>query len=283
MPAMNLFTVGTRRDSEKWPNRDRRKGPKKYDLINFELFNPYTIGKIIRGMQILKELDENIPQDQDFVKWENVFIKRPKLKTGYENYETALKVYIGNEVVKRLEKYSGTTSLKTIVQDLFVEKSEALGTWVDLSGLFAPKYVVDNLVKSIRNGDISTIDELIDRLQTVYQGYDEFAWAWCLDLLKNKFGIDFRSITKDQLITIVKDWKESSVKFNNMVLKDARKEFSEKSRIGYGIDGGEEVRDRDFEAVRGKFEEDKFVAGLEKESIEIEKRAERLIAFLQKL
>jgi len=283
MPAMNLFTVGTRRDSEKWPNRDRRKGPEKYDLINFELFNPYTIGKIIRGMDILKELDENTPEDQDFVKWGNVFIKRPKLKTGYENYETALKVYIGNEVVKRLEKHTDATSLKTIIEDLFVEKSEALGVWVDLSGLLAPKRVIDDLLKSIQNGDISTISELINRLKNIYQAYDEFAWAWCLDLIKNRLGVDFRSITKDQLLMIVKDWKENSIKFNNMVLKDAGKEFSEKSRIGYGIDGDEEIRNRDFEAVRGKFEEDKFVAGLKKESSTIEKRAEELVAFLQKL
>ena len=56
MPAMNLCTVGTRRDSIKWPNRDGRKDPDKLDLINFELFSPYIIGKIIRGIEVLKDL-----------------------------------------------------------------------------------------------------------------------------------------------------------------------------------------------------------------------------------
>ena len=44
-PAMNLFTVGTRRDVDKWPARDRRKDPDKLDLIHFDLFNPYIVGK----------------------------------------------------------------------------------------------------------------------------------------------------------------------------------------------------------------------------------------------
>jgi hypothetical protein len=48
-PAMNLFTVGTKRDSQKWPIRDRRKDPRKYDLINFELFNPYIVSRVLKA------------------------------------------------------------------------------------------------------------------------------------------------------------------------------------------------------------------------------------------
>ena len=55
-PGMNLFTVGTRRDSEKWPNRDKRKDPDKLDLINFDLFSPYIIEKVVTASRTLKEL-----------------------------------------------------------------------------------------------------------------------------------------------------------------------------------------------------------------------------------
>ncbi len=39
---MNFFTVGTLRDGEKWPNRDRRKNTDKLDLLIFDVLSPYT-------------------------------------------------------------------------------------------------------------------------------------------------------------------------------------------------------------------------------------------------
>ena len=56
IPGMNLTTVGARRDSAKWPARDRRHDPEKHDLIRFALLSPYTMGKILRGIDILKRL-----------------------------------------------------------------------------------------------------------------------------------------------------------------------------------------------------------------------------------
>jgi hypothetical protein len=70
---------------------------------------------------------------------------------------------------------------------------------------------------------------------------------------------------------------------NSKIRKDAAKEFGEKSQIGYGLDGDDEVKKRDFEAVRGRFVENTFVAALKEESKQIEKRADKWIAFLEKL
>jgi len=41
-PALNLFTVGTRRDGDKWPARDRRTDPDRLDLINFPVLSRLT-------------------------------------------------------------------------------------------------------------------------------------------------------------------------------------------------------------------------------------------------
>ena len=49
-----------------------------------------------------------------------------------------------------------------------------------------------------------------------------------------------------------------------MILSDAGKEFDNTSKIGFGIDGDEEIADRDFQAVRGILEENKFITGLKK-------------------
>jgi len=44
-PGVNLRSVGTIRDAQKWPRRDRRKDTRKHDFINFNLLSPYTINK----------------------------------------------------------------------------------------------------------------------------------------------------------------------------------------------------------------------------------------------
>jgi len=68
-----------------------------------------------------------------------------------------------------------------------------------------------------------------------------------------------------------------------MILKDAEKEFDISSRLGFGLDGDENTRDLDFQAVRGTYEENKFVLGLQKEIREIEQKADSLVAQLEKL
>ena len=56
VPAANLRSVGTIRDAQKWPKRDKRKDPKKLDQINYNLLSPYTIQKMYAGISLLKEL-----------------------------------------------------------------------------------------------------------------------------------------------------------------------------------------------------------------------------------
>jgi hypothetical protein len=68
-----------------------------------------------------------------------------------------------------------------------------------------------------------------------------------------------------------------------MILSDAGKEFDNTSKIGFGIDGNDEIVDQDFEAVRGKLEENKFTAGLKKEMEQIEEKAGRLKDMLNKI
>ena len=49
IPGINLQSIGTIRDSQKWPKRDRRKDTNLLDSINFNLLSPYTIQKMING------------------------------------------------------------------------------------------------------------------------------------------------------------------------------------------------------------------------------------------
>ncbi len=282
-PAMNLFTVGTRRDIDKWPTRDRRKDPVKLDLIHFELFSPYIAGKIVNAINILNELTEKTAVKQDYVNYKGIGIHRLLFKTTRKYYEMALKIYIGREVVKRLKDLNSRPSLSDIKNILTVENAEGTGKWVDICGMFSPVNKIDQIIDSIKTGKIRSIDELQESLISIFNNYNKYAWAWCLDLICQQTGNKPENISAKNLIQIITDWKTNAVKLNNMILKDAEKEFDTSSKIGFGIDGDIATRNSDFQSVRGEFDKNKFVISLQKESTEIEEKADTLLAILENL
>jgi len=279
-PAMNLFTVGTRRDIDKWPARDRRKDPDKLDLIHFDLFNPYIIGKITNAISILTELAEKTGTKQDYVSYKGININRLLLKTTRKYYEIALKLYIGQEVVKRIEGLDKNSSRADLRNMLTAKGTDGTGKWVDICGLFSPAGKIDELVESVKTGKILSVDELYDKLASIYDNYYDYAWTWCSNLISQQTGDKPENIPIDSLIQIIAEWKSNAIKLNNMILKDAEKEFAPGSRLGFGIDGDADTRDNDFQAVRGVYDKNKFVTSLQKESKEIEEKADRLIVIL---
>ena len=66
-----------------------------------------------------------------------------------------------------------------------------------------------------------------------------------------------------------------------MILNDATKEFDSKSQIGFGIDGDSEMRVKDFEEVRGTFDDNSFVKEIQSESDAINTTATELLNKLQ--
>jgi hypothetical protein len=280
-PAMNLFTVGTRRDVDKWPARDRRKDPDKLDLIHFDLFSPYIVGKIINGINILNELAEKTDKKQDYVSYRGININRLLLKTTRKYYEIALKLYIGQEVVKRIEALAKNSSLADLRNMLTAQGTEGIGKWVDICGLFTPASKIDELVDSVKTCKIRSVDELYENLASIYNNYNNYAWTWCSNLISQQTGDKPENILIDSLIQIIIEWKSYAIKLNKMILKDAEKEFDPGSKLGFGIDGDVDTRDNDFQAVRGVYDKNKFVTSLQKESKEIEEKADRLIAILE--
>src|SRR4030042_37586 len=279
-PAMNLFTVGTRRDIDKWPARDRRKNPYKLDLIHFTMFNPYVTGKIVNAINILDELAEKTDKKQDYINYKGLNIHRLLLKTTRKYYEIALKVYIGQEVVKRIKSLDDKSSL-TDIKNLLKAELEGTGKWVEICGLFSPASKIVELVESVKTFKINSIDRLDENLALVHSNYDKYAWAWCSSLISRQTGIMPGGLPVESLIQIITDWKINAIKFNNMILKDAEKEVDPGSKIGFGIDGDDYTRDNDFLAVRGLYDKNKFVTSLQKESKEIEEKADRLISVLK--
>ena len=149
--------------------------------------------------------------------------------------------------------------------------------------MLAEKNEIDKLNGKIISGEIQSIEKLQSALNILYNSYETKAWSWCVALLKSWKDIDVSSLTKELLLQLIDEWKTSRIKLNNMVLKDAEKEFDQHSQIGFGIDGETEEIQQDFENIRGAYSTNKFVMSLKDEIEKIEKRAAELKSQIAKL
>ncbi len=269
-PAMNLFTVGTRRDSAKWPARDRRKDPDKLDLIHFSLFSPYTVGKMVRGGDILTALYENAQKKQSHVNYHGIYIKRLLLKTCKKYYEMGIKIFIGDCLLNQLKQFSGDASDEEILSLFQKTKASQLSNWLDICGLQAPDHAIEDMLNAIEQKEFESIEAIQQRLKTIHAEYDKSEWAWCAALVEKRFGMPIDQISAEQILQILTDWKSNRVKLNNMILNDAEKEFDEGAQIGFGIDGDAKVRKEDFDAVRGTAETNSFIRELREENQQVD-------------
>jgi hypothetical protein len=277
-----LFTVGTARDSAKWPSRDRRNDKEKLDLISFDLLNPYTVQKIIAGSVLLKQLHETTPKSREFASHKGVHINRLMLRTSKRYYDLAIKVYLTHTLVKRI-KDTEVSTVDEVRKLLTPDRTPVQQKWIDVLGLITSKKAIDNLIQLVINEEISSIESLYDHLKNIYNKYEDWAYAWCVQEAKNHLNFDIKNCSKQEILALVESWKDNSVKFKNMVLKDAEKEFDQHSRIGFGVDGDEAEAEMDFQSIRGTYQTNMFVKSLKEEILEIETTFEKLINQLGKI
>jgi len=282
-PGMNLFTVGTRRDSEKWPKRDKRKDPEKYDLINFDFLSPYIVQKVIASLDILERLYEKASKKQETVYYKGIRIKRLMLKSTRKYYDMALHIFIGNQVISKLEAIHKISSIDSIREDLSPKSEATSEKWVDMAGMVAPDHTIQDLIGDIKSGRIKSVDEVSRGLERIHVEYESDVWDWTAGILSDRYDYEISNINVDQLLEILSRWKTESIKLNKMILNDAAKEFDDSSKIGFGIDGEQAVVDKDFTAVRGLPDDNKFIQGIQKEIIETEAKAARLRVALEKI
>lgn len=274
-PAINLFTSGAKRDSMKWPNRDRRKGTDKLDLINYDLFSPYTAGRMLQAVGILQDLYQKTSKDIKTVSYKGIEINRLMLRTSARYYEMGIKIFMGKCLASQIEKSGGKVleSFKTAE-----EVNGIMEVWNDIAGLLAPVSAVNSFVDSVELGEVNRIDQLEEKLKSVWQSYPENEWRWCMRLIKSRCSQAHGETTPEYLSGIITDWKNESLKLNNMILKDALREFDADSKTGYGVDGN---KDEDFEAVRGSYETNSFVRQIKEENAAFEERANKALSILE--
>lgn len=263
VPAANLRSVGTIRDAQKWPKRDKRKDPKKLDQINYNLLSPYTIQKMYAGISLLKELQSISGRECSTYYYQNTRMKESSLKKGIELYRKGIMKFLGNSIIKRLE-CTRFTSIEEIRERLKPDTKIGLGEWVDLSGLILPLSEVTKIIKKVESGECDSIQKLNDYFAEIHQKYYTYEWTWAVQKLEEELGKPSDEFTIEDIIGIVKEWKEAVVSLDKMLYEDAKKEFTLTTRTGFGADGDEEQKKKDFENVRGVFEQNPFVVEVQR-------------------
>ena len=261
VPGVNLRSVGTIRDAQKWPKRDLRKDPHRLDQINYNLLSPYTIQKMMKGRNILKELARVSGETSEIYSYQSAKIKNSSLNNGIRFYETAIHKFLGNSIIKRLE----VTEFKTdeeIRRRLLPDTAVGTGEWVDISGLIAPKSEIERLMDEIEKGTLTTVDEIHSRFAEMHANYYTYEWTWAYGKILEYYHLNPETITAKDVVSIVRQWQEAVVGLDRLVYEDAKKEFSLTSMTGFGADGSREEQKRDFEEVRGAFESNPFVTAV---------------------
>ncbi len=281
-PAVNLRSVGTVRDARKWPQRDRRQDPKKLDHINFKLLSPFTIQKMLNGQNLLRKLRETSGSTSDYFAYHSVKIHKAALERGIVLYQTGIDKFLGNCLLKRLEgrEFEDLEALRIALK---AETDIGPGRWIDLAGMFAPEKAVEQLLDDIESGLIDTLTALDGRFAAMHESYPAYEWAWAVDTIQRQIGRQIDTITIEDILDLTARWKEAVLELDQRLYADARKEYADTAQIGFGIDGDAETKQRDFEAVRGSFEGDGFVAEIEKHIAAKTELAKDLIRRIERL
>lgn len=281
-PALNLRSVGTIRDAQKWPRRDKRTDPHQLDQINYNLLSPYTIQKMFNGCRILKELQQLAGETSVVYSYQSTRIKNESLSRGLELYHMAIHKFLGNSIIKRLEGIEFKSN-EDIRKRLEPDTQIGLGDWVDLSGLIAPKSEVNRLIDDIEQGRVASVEQMHERFADMHRHYYTYEWTWAYEKMMDFYGLNPMEITGKDIENIVNQWKDAVVGIDHLVYKDAKKEFSLSSMTSFGADGNWKQKMEDFEQVRGDFESNSSVKSI-LEHIKVKTElGNELISRLQKI
>ena len=232
VPAVNLRSVGTIRDAQKWPKRDNRKDPKKLDPINFNLLSPYTIQKMIKGVEVLKNLQKISGETTEIYTYQNCSIKISSLLKGIDLYNIGIYKFLGNSLISRLKDRKFNT-IEDIREILKPDTHVGSGEWIDLSGLISPKTEIEQLMKKIESQPVS-LEEIQQSFEKMHEEYYSYEWTWAKDKLEIYWGKPIAEVTREDLIQMVELWKNSVVTLDHLIYDDA-KEFGFEAKTGFGV------------------------------------------------
>ena len=214
VPGRNITTVGLYRDIKKWPKRDKRAASCRKSVINFDWLSPFTVGEIVEGKKILESLQRAGGKNVSSYNFQEYIINASSLKKGIKYYDIALRIDMG-------------AVLKRAVKEGFLGKPTSdtgLGKWIDLSGLLLPVSEEERLIEDIKNGNVESIRDVLNRFYDINDHYREYQWAWTYQLMLDYYGLD--ELTDQAMQRIREDYVRARRAWIAEIRKDAQKEFA---------------------------------------------------------
>lgn len=215
IPGRNITTVGLYRDIKKWPKRDLRAPENRKSIVNFDWLSPFSVGEILKGKKILESLREVTGDNVSQYLYHEYIIPATSLHKGIKYYDIALRIYMGAVLKRVLKRDPAITPPST---------QTGVGDWDDLSGLLLPVSEEERIVKDMREGNIETIQQLLDRFEEINNNYREYQWAWTYSVICDYYGIS--EITLEDANRIHEDYIRARRSWIAEIKKDAEKEYA---------------------------------------------------------
>lgn len=229
MPGANLNSYGAVRDIEKWPARDRRKI--RRDVIDFEEYNPYIMGAMLRAVDTLHTLQEQDP-DAPIYLYRKVSIRALDLQRGLKLYNKAIVAALGAMLNKGKEP-----------------KTDGRGRWLDIAGQYIAKCTVDAIVKAVEQGSLTTPEAIDARFRAFDAHYDDYARSWALEAYEAILG---HPPTAAEVAEAIEAGRNAHAALRRTTDADRDRDCSPDMAVSYGLDCDTEEETRnDYHTVRG--------------------------------
>ena len=215
IPGRNITTVGLYRDIKKWPKRDLRAQENRKSIVNFDWLSPFSVGEILKGKKILESLREVTGDNVSQYLYHEYIIPASSLHKGIKYYDIALRIYMGAVLKRVLKRDPAITPPATQV---------GTSDWDDLSGLLLPVSEEERIVNDLKEGNIESIQQLIERFEEIDTNYRQYQWAWTYKMICDYYGIP--EITLEDANRIHEDYIKARRSWIAEIKKDAEKEFA---------------------------------------------------------
>ena len=215
IPGRNITTVGLYRDIKKWPKRDLRAPENRKSIVNLDWLSPFSVGEVLKGKKILENLREVTGDNVSQYLYHEYIIPATSLHKGIKYYDIALRIYMGAVLKRVLKRDPSITPPSTQI---------GLGDWDDLSGLLLPVSEEERIINDLKDGNIETIQELIERFENIDANYREYQWTWTYKMICDYYGIN--EITLEDANRIHEDYIKARRSWIAEIKKDAEKEFA---------------------------------------------------------
>ena len=228
VPGCNLATVGTYRDTAKWPRRDMRPQGSRRSMVDTEWLNPSTMTKVVEAKVTLEALRDQKGAREVYQTADGSLIKRSALEKGISLYTLAIKLYLDRHLKSADEEADYNTSFDdtTASQTFGRPLSRGASLFADLGGMQISNASVMRIVDAITSGNIDTTEDLMAEICRYYDGGSldtDIDRKLALRIADAIYG--WNSMDADDRRRLIDSCHEARREWYDMVRRDAEREY----------------------------------------------------------